>query len=221
MRVDDRGAGGDIVVVADVPLRHVDQMEIAEAARRVGHAGEAEVGAVGENRRQQRRYIGGRIAGAQMGEPVGEAGPAVDVAQDLGDPHTRQHAVQSQGQVARGVGNDRRGAGDVELAVLDLDPVEFAARGPVGNEVQAFVQYRGAAGDIAVGIGLAADAGVPHGLGGQQVILEGAVIAAAGDPDAAASQPVAQRGEHGRFVKPPIRLAVREDQLAPLRRQER
>ena len=111
--------------------------------------------------------------------------------------------------------------GDVEFAVLDFDAVEFAARCPVGNEIQAFVQCRGAAGDIAGRIGLAADAGVPHGLGRQQVILEGAVIAAAGDPDAAAFQAVAQRGEHGGFVKPPVRLAVREDQLAPLRRQER
>jgi hypothetical protein len=127
MRVDDGGAGGDIVLVADVPLRQVDQMKVAEAARRVGHAGKAEVGAVGENRCQERWYIAGRIAGAQVGEPVGEAGPAVNVAQNLGDPHTRQHAVQSQGQVARGVGNDQWNPGDVELAVLDFDAVEFTA----------------------------------------------------------------------------------------------
>ena len=34
-------------------------------------------------------------------------------------------------------------------------------------------------------------------------------------------RPLAQRGEHRRFVKTPVRRAVREDQLAPLRRQER
>ena len=91
--VDDGGAGGDVVVVADVPLRDVDQMVVAEAARRVGHAGEAEIGAVGEDRRQQGRFVGCRVAGAQVGEAVGEAGPAVDVGQDLGDPHPRQQAV--------------------------------------------------------------------------------------------------------------------------------
>lgn len=53
MRVDDGGSGRDIILVADMPLRHVDQMEMAEAARCVDHAGEAEVGAVGENRRQE------------------------------------------------------------------------------------------------------------------------------------------------------------------------
>ena len=221
MRVDDRGAGGDMVLVADVPLRHVDQVEIAEAARRVGHAGEAEVGAIGEDRCQERGDIGSRIAGPRMGEPVGEAGPAVDVAQDLGDPRARQHAVQSQGQVARGVGNNQRNPGDVELAVVDFDTVGIAARCPVGHEIQAFVQCRGAAGDMAGRVGLATDAGVPHGPGRQQVVLKGAVIAAPGDPDAAAFQPLAQRGEHSGFVEPPVRLAVREDQLAPLRRQER
>jgi hypothetical protein len=51
VRVDDGGAGGDIVVVADVPLRHVDEMMVAETPRRVGHAGEAQIGAVGEHRR--------------------------------------------------------------------------------------------------------------------------------------------------------------------------
>ena len=40
VRVDDRGAGRDVVVVADVPLCHVDEMKIAEASRRVGHTGE-------------------------------------------------------------------------------------------------------------------------------------------------------------------------------------
>ena len=134
MGVDDGGAGGDVVVVADVPLRHVDQMMVAEAARRVGHAGEAEIGAVGEHRRQQRRFVGGRIAGAQMREPVGESGPRIDIAQHLGDPHPRQHSVQPQGQIARAPRDGGRGAGDEEFAILDLDPVEFAARGAVGHE---------------------------------------------------------------------------------------
>ncbi len=221
MGVDDGGAGGDVVVVADVPLRHVDEMMIAEAARRIGHAGEAEIGAVGEHRRQQRRFVGGGIAGAQMHEPFGESGPSVDIAQNLGDPHPRQHSVQPQRQIARRLGNGGRGAGDEQFAVLDLDPVEFAARGAVGHESQALAQRGRAGGDVTTGIGLAVDPHVPRGFGGQQIVLERPIIAAASDPDVAASQPLAQRGEHRRFVEPPVRRAVREDQLAPLRRQER
>jgi len=69
VRVDDGGAGGDVVVVADVPLRHVDEVMVAEASRRVGHTGEAQIGAVGEHGRQQRRFVGGGNAGTQMQEP--------------------------------------------------------------------------------------------------------------------------------------------------------
>jgi hypothetical protein len=66
VRVGDGGTGSDVIVVADVPLRHVDEVMVAKAARRVGHAGEAEIGAVGEHGCQQRRFVGGGIAGTQM-----------------------------------------------------------------------------------------------------------------------------------------------------------
>ena len=115
VRVDDGGAGGDVVVVADVPLRHVDEVMVTETARCVGHAGEAQIGAVGKHRRQQRGFVGGGIAGAQMHESVGESGPPVDIAQDLGDPDPRQHSVQPQGPIAGGLWDGGRCAGDVSV----------------------------------------------------------------------------------------------------------
>jgi hypothetical protein len=62
---------------------------------------------------------------------------------------------------------------------------------------------------------------VKQHLAALRMLFEGVVIAAASDPDAAAFQTLAQRGEDSGFIQPPVRLAVREDQLAPLRRQER
>ena len=109
--VDDGGAGGDVVVVADVPLRDVDQVMVAETARGIGHARQAEIGAVGENRREQGRLVGCRVAGAQVREVVGEAGPGIDIGQNLGDAHPRQHAVQPVRQAARGLRDDRLGCG--------------------------------------------------------------------------------------------------------------
>ncbi len=82
------------------------------------------------------------------------------------------------------------------------------------------MQCRPAVAHVAVGIGLLIDADVPRGFGGQQVVLEGAVIATARHPDVASSQTVAQRGKHRGLVQAPVRRAVREDQLAPFRRQE-
>jgi hypothetical protein len=64
-------------------------MMVAEAARCVGHASQAKVGAIGEDACQQRRFVGGRIPGAQMGEAIGKSGPSVDITQNLGDPCAR------------------------------------------------------------------------------------------------------------------------------------
>jgi hypothetical protein len=70
MRVDDGSAGGDVVASL---MCHcdVDEVMVANSSRRVGHAGKPKVGAVGEYRRQQRRFVGSGIAGAQMRKPVG------------------------------------------------------------------------------------------------------------------------------------------------------
>ena len=145
VRVDDGGPRGDVVVVADVPLRHIDQVVVADAVRRVGHAGETKIGAVREHRGQECRLVRCRVAGAQMREAIGEASPGIDVAQELGDAHPRQHAVEPDRQIARRFRHGRLHACDVERAVLDLDAVEFAARGPRHHEVQPLVQRRGAA----------------------------------------------------------------------------
>ncbi len=70
VRADNGGARSDAVVIADVPLRHVDEMVIAEAQGGVGHADEAEIDTVDEYRRQRHRFVAGGIAGAQINEPV-------------------------------------------------------------------------------------------------------------------------------------------------------
>ena len=115
-RVDNSGAGGDVVVVAVVPLRHVDEVMVAKAARLIGHAGEAQIGAVGEHRRQQGRFVAGGIAGSQMHESVRESGPFIDIAQNLGGPCVWQPSIQSKSKIACGLGDRGR-------AMKSLPPV--------------------------------------------------------------------------------------------------
>ncbi len=157
-----------------------------------------------------------------MDEAVGEAGPSVDIGHNLGDANPRDRRIQLLGKQARGLWDDRFAPSDVELAVLDLHTVEFAACGTGGDEGQSLVHDGGAIGDVAVRIGFAPDGrcGVPCDLGRQQVLLKGAIVAAAGDPDVAALQPIAQRGEHGGLVEAPVRWFIGEDQPAPFRWQE-
>src|SRR6516164_1438910 len=80
-------------------------------------------------------------------------------------------------QIARRLRHGRFHAGDIEHAVLDLDTVEFAAPSSRHDEIKPFMKRRGARLHKAAGIGLLADAAVPRGLDGEQVVLEGAVIA--------------------------------------------
>jgi hypothetical protein len=221
MRVDDGGACGDVIVVADVPLRHIHEVVVADAARGVGHAGQAEIGAVREHRDQKCRLVRRRVAGAQMREAIGKAGPGIDVAQELGDAHPRQHAVEADRQVARRFWDRRLHARDIERAVFDLDAVELAACGSRHHDVQLIMQLCSSELHEPGRIGILANAEVPPRVGGQQIIFEGAIIAASGNPDVAAAQPLAQRGEHGDFVQTAVSRAVGEDQLAPFRRQER
>ena len=150
------------------------------------------------------RLVGCRIAGAQVGEAVGKARPSLDIGQDLGDPHPRQQSLQLVGKQARGIRDDRLGSSDVELAVLDLDAVEFAAFRPASHEGQAFVQGGSTSSDIAIGIGFAVNSGVGSRRR-QQVGLEGAIVAAADHPDIAALQPITQCGKDGGLVEAPVR----------------
>lgn len=147
-------------------MRHVDQVVVTEAVRRIGHAGEAEISAVREHRGQQGWLVCRRVAGAQMREAIGESGPGIDIAQDFGDAHPRQHPVQSDGQVARRFRHRRLHPGDVEIAFFDLDAIEFAACRPRHYEIQPLMQRRPAIAHVAVGIDLLIDADVARGFGG-------------------------------------------------------
>jgi len=193
VRLDDDGAARGVIVLVDVPLRHVDQVMVAQATGRTGHARQAKVGAIGQEGGKQGRQVGGRVAGAQMGEAGGEPRGQRDILHNLGDAHPRQHAVEASGHEPRGVGHRWLGACDVEGAVLDLDAVQLAARGAGSHELQALVQQAGPGRDVALGVSFAgnADRGRPGRLRREQVILEGAMIAAAGDPHARATQALA------------------------------
>jgi len=85
-------------------------------------------------------------------------------------------------------------------AILDLDAIELAAPGSRHHDVQLLMQRRSPGLDELARIGLLGDAEVPSRFGGQEIILKGAVIAAARDPDVAAAQTLAQHGKHGDLV---------------------
>ena len=92
--VDETGERGLIGLVAHMPFGDPQQPGMAESPGAAGHAREAEIGGVGEHGRHQGSRIVRRRAGSQMRETVGEARPAVDFREKLGDAQTRQHGVE-------------------------------------------------------------------------------------------------------------------------------
>jgi hypothetical protein len=63
------------------------------------------------------------------------------------------------------------------------------------------MQRSRAADGVTLRIGPAVKTDVPPGFGGQQVVLERPIVAAASDPDIAAPQTPAQRGQHPPFCR--------------------
>ena len=92
--VDQTSERGLIGFVAHMPFGDPEQPGMAESPGAAGHAREAEIGGVGEHGRHQGSRIVRRRAGAQMREAIGEARPAVDFGEQLGDAQTRQHGVE-------------------------------------------------------------------------------------------------------------------------------
>jgi len=57
----------------------------------------------------------------------------MNIAQNFCDPCPEQHSIQSESQIARGLGDSGLDAGNVEFAVLDLDSVEFSPAGAMAS----------------------------------------------------------------------------------------
>src|SRR3546814_8429773 len=67
-----------------------------DALARRRHARQAEIGRIGEDRGEQRVFIGTRLAGAQVGERRKKAGFPRHLMQQLGDADTWHHGIRSE-----------------------------------------------------------------------------------------------------------------------------
>ena len=86
-----------------------------------------------------------RAAAAQMGEAGAEPGPAVDLGQQVGDAHGRQHGAEPADEALGGLGRDgpqgrHAQSRGVEPDVLERAPLRLAAHlGQPGAEQGAAV----------------------------------------------------------------------------------
>ena len=96
MLVADQAAeGAGEGFLAEMPVRRPGEAAEADAGARFGHAGEAEVEAVGQDSGHDQTAVVDCISGTQMGETVGEIGPSIDLGDQIGDADVGQHAVEA------------------------------------------------------------------------------------------------------------------------------
>src|SRR3546814_3938579 len=94
MSVDQAPQRRAIGSLADVPVMQMGELAQARAPAAVRHAGQAEIDAIGEDHGQQRVAIVGRTARAPVCETVAEAGPRIDIEQDVRDFHARERSEE-------------------------------------------------------------------------------------------------------------------------------
>ena len=90
-----------------MPGGQPSELALRHQPARFGHAGVAGVGGIGENGGEDRARIVMRPSVCQMGEAAGEAGPAIHVGEQEGDPDRRLVRVERGEYAFRFVGCDR------------------------------------------------------------------------------------------------------------------
>lgn len=146
VRIDNARERRPVSLWADVGGFGPDELVGRHALARLGHAGQAQVGTVGQDCREERVLVIVWLVRAQVGEGLEEARFPCDLVQQLGDAHARHQTFNPRLKVfsrRRRVGAHRR---DRELSALEGDAVHLAARQTVREAFQQPVEFAAAIG---------------------------------------------------------------------------
>ena len=213
--VDQAPQRQGIGLLADMPVGRPGELAEAGDAAGLGHARQTEIEPVGQQPRHQDAAVGGDLAGAQMGEAVGEQRPSRHLGQQIGDADARQHGVETRGQCLglrrrRFLDRARSSARLCDRHVRAADrpwrgyrpPPAAHPAGCGGSSMNCSKSGSTATGNVPV-----CRSSCRVALG-DQTFLEGAVSPAAGDPDLAGAQPVAQLRQHAKFIVTAVNLTA-------------
>ena len=151
MRVDQDRERAVVAVFPDIGVLRPDQLVAGHALAGRGHAREPEIGAIGEDSREQRIGVVAPPSGSQVGEAGEEAGFAGDIVEQLGDPDPRHQSVDAVAQglgLDVGIGPDRR---DLQPAIDQSDAFEPTVRQVVCEVLQPSIETGGSLGQPGVG----------------------------------------------------------------------
>ena len=153
-------------------------------------------------------------AAALVGEALREAGPAIYLEQQVGDPGTRQHAIgvlSSPQRLGRRFGLQGR---DAQAGLVEHGVGQPAGLGQDSDVCHRRRERVAPCGEVTFHVLLHPDrqralgAQGREGRLGQQAVLEIAVPPAAPYPHVPGPQPVAQLGQHAHLPGPAVHLAA-------------
>ena len=219
--VDDHRQRLGVGFLAKMPTGRPGEPAIARDAAGVGHAGQAEVGGIGQCGREHDTAVVGGQAGVQMPESRAEVRPTIDLGQELGDTHAWHHPVEPLGQMLGSLRRHRLQWRDAQGSTGDADVLETVGERMGVDLVEALLEQRAPALEVGVDIARHRDrqrAGLVHRgekRPGDELVLDGFELPAAFDPDVPGTQSVAQLGEQAQLVSPAIDAGVGGDGLPP------
>src|SRR5271157_3203591 len=192
MVIDKDGVGGLEGGVAQEPTAGVLQGFGGDAIDTLAHRGEAKVGPMGDQGGEQRamRIDTAWLIAAERLESAGEAGPFIDVLQQVLDAHARQAGANGGAQLPQHP-RDRQGVALFELEFAIADGGEAVAGQATFRGPRHLVEFGGDPGQefLTVGWQIKALIGLLAGLAPVAVIIdqvpEGDVVAALGQVQAA------------------------------------
>lgn len=183
------------------------------------HAFRAEIGAIGKHAGQHSSDVLRHIARPDMGELVGKTGPFMYFPQEIGHLDQRIHfrdfgieGFRSRRYIAGKRCHDQR-------AILHLHTIELPETGAPCQLFEVGIHHLPDIGEPGRAVSLNAEPELILLLQGDksrlrhQMFVDRPERPAAFNPDIPRTQPVAQMGERGNFVKPPIGLSILKNQL--------
>ncbi len=204
-----------------MPARDPGEPAVAGDVAGLGHAGQPEVGGVGQHGGEHHTRVVGRQPRVEVGEVGAEPGPVVDLGEQVGDAQAGQHAVETAGESLGRLRGDGVERCDLQLCAADPDLGQRVAFGLVGDLRQPAAEPVSAVLQVSRGRCGCSDGqlAVPaHALKDgrrHELVLDGAPLPAALDPDVARPQPVAQREQGRHLPGSPVRTGGRQHDIAP------
>jgi len=227
LEVHDRGDRRPERLLAEIPGRAPGQSVIRVVAD-LGHPGQAEVASLGQDRgiEMAGQVLASGLPTAGVLETAAEAGPAIDLDQQLAQLHLGQPLIdepfEDHGALRSHFGFER---GDDELPIFHPDPRVTLQQGVDSSQdrlqlgLTLHQAYRALVGDLELLAHLAAQ-GRPT-VPGDQVRLRVGVATTGFQPDITGPQGRAQLREHAELEVGPVNSPLAVDHVGPpLRRDE-